>query len=308
MRILLFVFTYLLSLSSFARFDVEYSRTGSETNYSNILSLGYSLNTYVDEETEEVGLNHYIGYVYSDGLSVTNLNANLSDFEILSKSHELSYSMTFSEAFTLSLSGGLTQLNGAEARADSLGAGLYYQFEKIQIGFDYTETLYKQLKQATILTVDVTANAKFKQKMQSLYFDYQWTESFLVKLNLAGYSYQTFGSVTDMDDFTNKATIVGFLNTGGPSIADQAYAQIKNSADLGFLYNFSDNWLLEIGLQSSTDQLAPNSKTNGASLGLEYTNSINTINYTITGSVTGSKTENLDGSSYTGLLGLGFSF
>lgn len=308
MKLIIVALACLVSLNAFARFDVEYSRTGSESNFSNIVSLGYSLNTYVDAETEEVGLNHYFGYVYSDGLSVSNLNANLSDFEIITKNHELSYAMTFSESLTLTFSGGVSQFNDSEARADSLGAGLYYQFEKVQIGYDYGETLYKQVKKVTILAQDVTDRAKFKQKVHSLYFDYQWTESFLLKLIAASYAYQTYGNIADMDSFSNTATSVVFLNAAGPSIAEQSYGQIKNSLDLGFLYNFSDNWLLDLGLQSSTDQISPNSKTTGLSLGLEYTDSLSDFDYAITGSVTGSKTENYDGTSYSGLFGISFSF
>ena len=297
-----------MSTVAFARVDIEYSRTGSETNYSNIISLGYSLNSFVDEKTENIGLNSYIGYVYSDALSVSNLNANLADFEIMSKSHELSYSMTFSETLTLSFSGGISQYNGQEARSDSLGLGIYYQFEKMQIGYDYEENLYKQVKSVVILTQDITDRVRFKQKAQSFYLDYQWTETFLVKLLASTYSYQTYGNVADMDSFSSTATGVVFLNAAGPSMAEQSYAQIKNSLDLGFLYNFSDQWLLDLGLQRSTDQLAPNPSTTALSLGVEYTSSLDDFDYSITGSATGSKTENVDGNSFTGLFAISISF
>ena len=297
-----------MSTAVFARVDIEYSRTGSETNYSNIISLGYSLNSFVNDKTDNIGLNSYIGYVYSDALSVSNLNANLADFEIVTKSHELSYSMTFSEALTLSFSGGTSQYNGQEARSDSLGLGMYYQFEKMQIGYDYEENLYKQVKSVVILAQDITDRVRFKQKAHSFYLDYQWSETFLVKLLAATYSYQTYGNVADMDSFSNTATGVVFLNAAGPSMAEQSYAQIKNSLDLGFLYNFSDQWLLDLGLQRSTDQLAPNASTTALSLGIEYTSSLDYFDYSITGSATGSKTENVDGNSFTGLFAISISF
>lgn len=308
MKFLLTAFLCLLSVSAFARFDLEYSRTGSESNYSNIVSLGYSLNTFIDEESSEVGLNHYFGYVFSDGYSLSSLNASLADFEILTKTHELSYAMTFSEALTLTLNSGFSQYNEKESRSDSFGAGLYYQFEKVQIGFDYSETLYKQLKQVVILTVDITDRFKFKQKTQSLYIDYQWTENFLVKLSAASYSYQTYGNVTDLDSFSTTATGVVLLNAAGPSMAEQSLSQVKSSVDLGLLYNFSDNWLLDVGLQSSTDQLSPNSKTTGLSLGIEYTDSLSSFDYSLNANLTGSKTENVDGNSFSSLFGVGISF
>ena len=306
MKFIITVFACLISVTAFARVDLEYSRTSSETNYSNILSLGYSLNTQVDAESLEVGLNHYFGYVYSDGYSVSNLNANLADFEILTKTHELNYAMTFSEALTLTMSAGFSQYNENEARSDSFGAGLYYQFEKLQIGFDYSETLYKQVKQ--VINSNITDQYKFKQKAHSLYFDYQWTEIFLVKLTAATYSYQTYGNVTDLDSFSTTATGVVLLTAAGPSMAEQSLSQIKNSVDLGFLYNFSDSWLLDFGLQSSTDQLSPNSKTTGLSFGIEYTDSLSSFDYSLSANVTGSKTENVDGNSVSGLFGAGFSF
>jgi hypothetical protein len=308
MKFIIISFVSLLSVSAFARFDLNYSRTGSESNFSNIVSLGYSLNTLVDEESSEVGLNHYLGYVFSDGYSLSSLNASLSDFEILTKTHELSYSMTFSEALTLTMNSGFSQYNDKESRSDSFGVGVYYQFEKTQVGYDYGESLFKQLKQAIVLTQDVTERARFKQKVHSIYIDYQWTENFLVKFAAASYSYQLFGNVADMDALTTAVTLIPFLNTGGPSLAEQSYGQIKNSTDLGFLYNFSDNWLFELGLQSSTEQLVSNAKTNGASIGLEYTNSINSMDYTISGSLTSSKTENVDGNSVSALFGAGISF
>lgn len=308
MKAIVFALISLISLTALARYDVEYSRTGSETNYSNILSMGYSLNTLVDAETEIVGLNHYIGYVYSDGYSVSNLNANLADFEILTKTHELSYAMTFSESLTLSFNAGYSQYNQTESRSDSLGVGIYYQFEKVQIGFDYGENFYKQVKQVTLLAQDITDRVRFKQKAYSLYLDYQWTETFLVKLSAATYAYQTYGNVSDLDSFSTTATGVAFLTAAGPSMAEQSLSQSKNSIDLGFLYNFSDKWLLDLSLQNSTDQLSPNSKTTGVGLGVEYTDSLTSFDYTLNASVTGSKTENIDGNSFSGLLGIGFSF
>lgn len=308
MKLILGLFVCLISFSVFARVDVELSRAGSETNFSNILSVGYSLNTYVDAETEEVGLNHYFGYVYSDGLSVSSLNANLSDFEILAKSHELSYSMTFSEALTVNFSGGFSDYNQAEARSEFLGLGLYYQFEKIQIGYGYSENFYKQIKKVTILAQDITDRIRFKQKMHMLYLDYQWTETLLLKLTAATYSYQTYGNVSDLDSFSNTATGVVFLAAAGPSMAEQSLSQIKSSLDLGFLYNFSENWLLDTGLQSFVDQLTPNTRTNAVSLAVVYANTFSSFDYTLTGSLTSLKTENVEGNSFSGLLGLSFSF
>ena len=300
---------------AFASLDAEYSRSGSGENFSNNLSLGLNFESFVDEKTERVGLSSSIGYSYTNSNALVSLVTTSPDFQISSNSHDLNFTATFLEKFSINLNAGITDYNNNESRSQSAGVGLYYQFSKVQVGIGYGTADYYQVKPVilTLGNTDITDRMKFRQVMSGFYLDWQVTEFFMMKLNSAYYKYEipNAPNISTLDQFSNFMTsgVTNVLSLSGGSWASEIQNQPAASTDLAFLYNFSENWLVEFSLGNSRDQLSPQSPTNSIGIGFEYSNEIADFGQLrIFGSVEGSKTKDIDQNFITGTAGLGISF
>lgn len=287
-----------------ARVDGDISRSGSGSNFTNTASIGYSYDAYVSKN-EVVGLNNYLQYSYSNSKSVINLNANLSDFEIVTNAHDLNYSISFYEKLTLAAGYSILDYNEKEAVSQQSSVGLYAQLGKLQLGFVLGSSQSKQLKEVNILNRDVKDQIKFNQKWAQYYLDYQFIDDLLIKLTGTYYSYDE-----DLNSAYTTLSSILLLDRAGPSMAYETQQQIKNSASLGMVYSLNENWLLEATMSRSQDYLVPEALTSGVEMNLTYENYFadDEASYKLYLGASSFRTEGVEGTESTLSGGLGFSY
>lgn len=286
-----------------ARIDIEINRSGSGSAYTNELSVGYSLDSLIDEESGLTGLSHYLQYGYSNSKSVVNLNSNLADFEFNDISHDLNYSSTFYEKLTVSLGYSYTNLNKSQAKVEQNYVGLYYQFDSFQIGASTSKSTTQQLDDLIILNQNYKNQAQYKTNSNTFYLDYQIIPSLIVRLSTTQYSY-----TENLDNFNTLLTGQVFLQRGSAALANEIQAQIKSSSTLGLTYTINDYWLLDTAISQSQDYLSPQEKTNTGQITLNFEDVLSDEStYSIFGSIYSSKSDS-SSTSHSGSLGLGVSF
>lgn len=285
-----------------AEFGIELNRSGADSSYTNGISLNYSLDSFMDNETEKVGLGHSWNYTFTNTQSIQNLNTNLPDFTIKNMGHDFSYDLVFLEALTLSLGYSYESFNDNEAVRTGYTTGLYYQLGDFQIGYLATNADTVQKKQVIVLQ-DLTDQIRFNQKSSTYYLSARWVQSFATSLSYTTYTYDK-----NLDNFYTILTTVAVLNRSGPSVASEVASQLKKSTDLNFSYNLSESWLINLGVGVSEDYLAPSSKTNNATMGVEYELESNDVYYRVFASANASKPSDDNQASLTGSFGVGVSF
>lgn len=282
---------------------VETSRDLSATSKANNLSLDFTLDSFEDSETGAFGLSNRLAYDFSDSVATVNLNSALSDFEIISVTHRLSYDVTFSEDFTFVFKYGRTTFNSDEARQDVFAGGFYYQLGDLQIGYVASNTDTYQVQPVAILGTDYTDNIRYNRKSGSYYLGYNWTKDFSISVNYTQYQYDK-----NLDNSYTLLTTQPFLVRGGSAVANDVGSQLKNSLDLNLTYFLTRRLLLSFGIGTAQEYLSPGAKSNDASLGLDYEITIYDFNYRVFGMLNVAKTENVEGTSNSGQVGIGFSF
>lgn len=302
MKKLILIFA-LTSQVAFAEIGLETSRDLSATSGANNLSLSYTLNAFENSETGAYGISNRLGYDFSDSLAKVNLNSALSDFEIRGVTHRLAYDITFSEDLTFAFKFGRTAFNSDEARQDVLSGGFYYQFGDFRVGYVASNTDTYQVQQVVILGTDYTESLRYNRKSGSYSVGYNFTKDFSTTLNYTQYQYDK-----NLDNSYALLTTQPLLNRGGGSVANDVGSQLKNSLDVNLAYFLTRRFLLTFGVGTAQEALSPGVRSNDVSLGLDYEFSIYEINYRLFGLFDVVKTEDVDGTSNSGQLGIGFSF
>lgn len=297
------LFFILASPAVFAEVGLEVSRDLSATSRGNNLALSYTLNSFENSETGVYGLINRLSYDFTDAVTAVNLNSTLADFEITSSSHRFGYDVTFSENLTLAFKAGRTTFNSDEARQDVVSGGVYYQLGDIQIGYVASNTDTYQVRSVVILGTDSTANIRYNRKSGSYNLGYNWTKDFSTSLNYTQYQYDK-----NLDNSYALLTTLPFLNRGGGAVANDVGSQLKNSLDFNLTYFLTRRLLLSFGLGTALEVLSPGARTNDISVGLDYELSVYNISYRLFGMLDVAKTEDIEGTSNSGQLGIGFSF
>lgn len=297
---------FFAALAVEARTDLGYQRSGGADSVSNRVSVGFSIDTWVNAETDVVGLNHYLNYSYSNEKTRVNLNPAVNDFDITASTHDLSYSLFILEHLTLTGQYSYTQHNNSEALTTQYSGSLYYQFTSLQLGIISSTSQSKQNKDVIILNQNVRDQIKFYQKSITYYIDYQWSDYFLTKLSHTAHRYDE-----NLNNYNTLLTGTVFLERAGPSMAYEVQSQIEYSTDLDLLYSINDNWSVDLGLAQSKDQISPYTHVNSASLNLRYEAQIkplSTQKYSVEGTVYYSKADDDSAAGTSAALGIGYSF
>ncbi|MBY0554540.1 hypothetical protein K2P97_08425 [bacterium] len=303
-KILLAIFSIFIFAKAHARIDIEMSRSGSaNTSNTNEFSIGYSLDSYVDENSEVVGLNHYLQYGYSNTKTVVNLNSNLADFEFNDPSHNLNYNLLFFEKLSVSFGYGYTNLNNSQAQVEQNYISLYYQFESWQFGASFSKSTTKQLSDIIIINQNYKNQAQYNTNSNTLYLDYQVNQDLIVKLSTTQYSF-----TENLENFNTLLTAQAFLQRGSAAIANEIQGQIKSSNLIGLTYSINDYWLIDASASQSQDLLNPQEKTNTGQITLNFEDTLlQDSTYSIFGSIYSSKSDS-SSTSYSGSFGFGVSF
>lgn len=297
------IFCFLIFTNAHARVDIEIGRSGSGSINTSELSIGYSLDTLVDEKSEVVGLNHYLQYGYSNTKSAVNLNSNLADFEFNDSSHDLNYSLLFFEKLSVSLGYGFTNLNNSQSQIEQNYISLYYQFESWQLGVSSSRSTTKQLADIIIVNQNYKNQAQYNTNSNTLYLDYQINQDLIIKFSTTQYSF-----TENLENFNTLLTAQLFLQRGSAAIANEIQGQVKSSNLLGLTYSINDYWLIDTSVSQSQDLLNPQEKTNTGQITLNFEDTLlQDSTYSIFGSVYSSKSDS-SSASYSGSVGLGVSF
>lgn len=282
---------------------VETSRDLSATSKANNLSIDYTVDSFEDSETGAFGLSNRLAYDFSDSVATVNLNSALSDFEIIGVTHRLGYDVTFNEDLNLAFKVGRTTFNSDEARQDVFSGGVYYQLGDLQLGYVASNTDTYQVRPVVILGTDYTDNIRYNRKSGSYYLGYNWTKNFSSSVNYTQYQYDK-----NLDNSYALLTTQPFLIRGGSAAANDVGSQLRNSLDLNLTYFFTRQLLLSFGIGTAQEYLSPGAKSNDVSLGLDYEIKIYDFNYRVFGMLNVAKTENVEGTSNSGQVGIGFGF
>lgn len=299
----LFLTVTLISQVAFAEMGLEISRDLSATSKGSNLSLSYTLNGFENSETGAYGLSNRLGYDFTDSITTVNLNSALGDFEIKGVTHRLGYDVTFSEDLTFAFKFGRTTFNSDEARQDVISGGFYYQLGDFQFGYVASNTDTYQVRQVLILGTDHTDSIRYNRKSGSYSLGYNWTKDFSSTVNYTQYNYDK-----NLDNSYALLTAQPFLNRGGGAVANDVGSQLKSSLDLNLNYFVTRRLLLTFGVGTALEALSPGAKSNDISVGLDYEISISDVDYRIFGLFDVAKTEEVEGTSNSGQLGIGFSF
>ncbi len=293
----------VLPLTARAEFGFEVSRDLSATANAGQVSLLYSREAFVDKETDIVGLMNNWQYDYSGSVANVNLNSALSDFEIKTQSHELSYDMNFYETLTLSLKAMLKTYNVDEARQSLFSIGTYYQLGDFQVGLVGTTADTNQIQDVEILGTNYRDDIKFNRRSSSYYVSYSFTKSLMASLNYTQYTYDK-----NLDNSYALLTTIPFLNRGTAAVANEISSQLKNSFDLTTSFIAGGGWLLTFGVGQSQEALSPAAKSNNVSVGADYELVRPEARYRVFAIFDVGKTPDVDGSSNSGQIGFGINY
>lgn len=297
---------FFATLAAEARTDLSYQRSGGADSVSHHVSVGFSIDTWVNPDTEVVGLNHYLNYNYSSSKNQVNLNPAANDFDITATTHDLSYSLFIFEHLTLGGQYSLTQHNNSEALTTQYSGSLYYQFTSLQLGIISSTSQSKENKDVIVLNQNIRDQIKFNQKSITYYVDYQWSDSILTKLSHTTHHYDE-----NLNSFNTLLTSTVFLDRAGPSMAYEVQSQIEYSTDFDLLYSFNDNWSSDLGLSQSKDQISPYTHVNAASVNVRYEaqlKPLSTQKYSVDGTIYYSKADDDSAAAVSAAFGIGYSF
>ena len=293
----------LAGQTALAGSGIEISRDLSATSKANNLSLSYSLNAFENTETETVGLANRWSYDLTDALTTVNLNSLLADFAIKSVTHRLSYELVLVEDLTLAVKYGRTFFNSDEARQDVLSGGFYYQLGELQLGYAASNTDTYQVQKVELLGTDYTDTIRYNRKSGSYYLSFNWTKNLTTSVNFTQYNYDK-----NLDNSYAVLTTLPLLNRGSAAVANDVGSQLKSSLDLNLAFFLTRRLLLTLGVGTAQDYLSPSAKSNDISMGIDYEILIDEVSYRLFGLLNVGRTDEVEGTSNSGQLGIGFNF
>lgn len=306
-KVFLVALFLIIFQKSHAGVGIEVSRDISDKSIAHNALLSLSSDAFVNPETESVGLHNFLKYSFSNALDIINLNSNLSDFEISSITHSLSYEATLFETLTASLKYNSTKFNVDEAAQTLSSMGLYYQLGDFQIGATTSNSDTYEVKDALVKVLLVTRNykdeIKFNQKGNSYFLNARWTKNFMTSVNYSIFTY-------DKNLNTSYAflTTIPFLNGAGGAVVGEIAGLIKNSTDFNMSLLVNEVWLFNLGLGTAVDYLDPSTKTNNANLGVDYEFEYNSIYYRVFGLADFSKSADSNDTSNSSQIGVSLNF
>ena len=293
----------LAGQTALAGSGIEISRDLSATSKANNLSLSYSLNAFENTETETVDLANRWSYDLTDALTTVNLNSLLADFAIKSVTHRLSYELVLVEDLTLAVKYGRTFFNSDEARQDVLSGGFYYQLGELQLGYAASNTDTYQVQKVELLGTDYTDTIRYNRKSGSYYLSFNWTKNLTTSVNFTQYNYDK-----NLDNSYAVLTTLPLLNRGSAAVANDVGSQLKSSLDLNLAFFLTRRLLLTLGVGTAQDYLSPSAKSNDISMGIDYEILIDEVSYRLFGLLNVGRTDEVEGTSNSGQLGIGFNF
>ena len=251
-------------MAAAAKVSLDYFGNSGSGAFTNNVNLGYSVDAFVDKD-ETVGWRNDFDVGYLDSSIKAQLNSAMSEFELSTKSYDVSYRTEIYERFIFTLRGHSDDFNAGQASAVgySYGAGFRISGLRVLVTAEKNET--KQISQVIVLTKDVTSQMKFNSKSTSVEIGYQWTDWLYTKLSGTNYEYDE-----NLDNYAALFSTVPFLNRGSAGLLNEIQGQIKSSVNLDISFSIGNDWLLQLGVGQVTDQLSPRDKTNSYGLNLEY--------------------------------------
>lgn len=304
MKIILgLLFVVIYHKTAIAGIDFDIVKDLSDSSSGNNISISYSLPTFLDEESNTVGILHRWNYSYSSSTLTQNLNSTLPDYEIGAISHDINYEVTFYDDLSLSLGGAQEKFNNEQAIANSLSMGIFYKFADVQLGFASLNSNIDQNQPVIVLAKDIKDQVRVNKKSSTYSLSYQLTDSLLISSNHTVYSYDK-----NLDNSYLFLTTVTMLDRAGPSVASQIASMQKSSTDLNFSYVLNSNFVFSLGLSSSVEAMSPMSKSNGASFGVDFEFDANDIYYKINSTFYSYGSDGDPSRSGSTQLGLGVGF